>query len=162
MIEKLILNELLQASKKYGSSFASAHEGESVIREEIKEAKEEYNHLKLEFNDVWAAVRGRDTEKQLAGVVKVRARAKNAIEELIQVCAMCDKFTMSFGNTAPAEVQGENDIERKIAEFLLREIISFMNDTCVLCGDYVPEGRIVCPSCEKDPFHGLKKKGGAV
>lgn len=36
------------------------------------------------------------------------------------------------------------------------------DDKCVMCGDYVPEGRWVCPSCEADPFHALKKKGGAL
>lgn len=35
-------------------------------------------------------------------------------------------------------------------------------DMCVICGSYVPEGRMVCPTCEADPFHALKKKGGAL
>lgn len=32
-------------------------------------------------------------------------------------------------------------------------------DTCVICGDYVPEGRMVCIQCEEDPHRILKKKG---
>ena len=25
-----------------------------------------------------------------------------------------------------------------------------LNDKCVICGRYVPEGRMVCPECERD------------
>ena len=32
------------------------------------------------------------------------------------------------------------------------------DDNCVMCGDYVPEGRRVCLSCERDSQHALKKK----
>lgn len=32
-------------------------------------------------------------------------------------------------------------------------------DECVMCGSYVPEGRMVCPVCEADPFYVLKEKG---
>jgi len=27
-----------------------------------------------------------------------------------------------------------------------------MEDTCVCCGEYIPEGRMVCYSCEKFPY----------
>lgn len=99
----LINNELKKAQEEYGKTFASAHEGESVIREEIKEAREEYNYMKLEFNEVWSAVRRDNTKEQLAGVIKVHARARRAIEELIQVCAMCEKFYISFGTVCEVE-----------------------------------------------------------
>ena len=30
---------------------------------------------------------------------------------------------------------------------------------CICCGEEIPEGRMVCPSCEKrDAFHSKKKK----
>jgi hypothetical protein len=32
------------------------------------------------------------------------------------------------------------------------------SDTCVCCGDYVPEGRMVCFQCENDPQYALKKE----
>ena len=178
MIEKLISKELARASKGYGETFASAHEGESVIREEIKEVKEEYVKLKLQFNDVWQAVRSKDSERQLAGVERVRGYAKNAIKELIQVCAMCDKFTKSFGNAELANKKVEDDTEERIARggaafvvacdktgmfksatSLLRKMFRAMEDACVLCGDYVPEGRMVCPTCEEDPYQALRKNG---
>ncbi len=36
------------------------------------------------------------------------------------------------------------------------------SDTCVCCGDYVPEGRMVCSQCEKDPQHALRKEDNNV
>lgn len=33
-----------------------------------------------------------------------------------------------------------------------------MTDSCVCCGRYVPEGRMVCPICEAEPIHGADKK----
>lgn len=35
-------------------------------------------------------------------------------------------------------------------------------DTCVCCGDYVPEGRMACSQCEKDPQHALRKEDNNV
>jgi len=32
-----------------------------------------------------------------------------------------------------------------------------MEDTCVCCGEYVPEGRMVCYSCEKLPYSEVPK-----
>ncbi len=33
-----------------------------------------------------------------------------------------------------------------------------MEDRCILCGDIIPEGRMVCPLCEDDPSRLHKKK----
>lgn len=43
----------------------------------------------------------------------------------------------------------ENEEERKEC--------TFMNDnTCVCCGEQIPEGRQICPKCEKDDDAGMK------
>lgn len=31
-----------------------------------------------------------------------------------------------------------------------------MNDRCVCCGEIIPEGRMVCPSCEKKKYDNNK------
>ena len=41
---------------------------------------------------------------------------------------------------------------------VIRELFQADEDMCVICGSYVPEGRMVCPACEADPFHGLKER----
>lgn len=35
------------------------------------------------------------------------------------------------------------------------------DDQCVSCGSYVPEGRMVCPTCERNPSHALNRVGGS-
>ncbi len=36
------------------------------------------------------------------------------------------------------------------------------SDKCVCCGDYVPEGRMVCSQCEKNPQHSIRKEDNNV
>lgn len=40
----------------------------------------------------------------------------------------------------------------------MSEVVLKNCDTCVCCGDYIPEGRMVCLQCEKDQHHVLKKR----
>lgn len=47
-------------------------------------------------------------------------------------------------------------------KIVLRDLFETDEDKCVICGEYVPEGRMVCPTCEKDPYRILRKKGGAL
>lgn len=42
---------------------------------------------------------------------------------------------------------------------VIRELFQADEDMCVICGSYVPEGRMVCLTCEKDPYHALRKNG---
>ena len=35
-------------------------------------------------------------------------------------------------------------------------------DTCVICGGYVPEGRMVCPICEKQIMDDDKENSGLL
>ena len=91
-IEKLIREEYARASVLYGCSFASAHEGESVIRKEIEEALDSLNYLSKAYQDLWSAIKTRDEELQRKAIYKMRCDAVQAIEELAQVAAMCDKF----------------------------------------------------------------------
>ena len=92
-IEDLILAEKERAIKIYGKTFASAHEAESVIREEVEEVKEELILLNHYLQEFWKGVRQRSTEYQNLKIKGLRKHSCDAIEELIQVCAMCDKFT---------------------------------------------------------------------
>lgn len=35
-------------------------------------------------------------------------------------------------------------------------------DRCLLCGTYIPEGRMVCKACEENPFRTHEQKGGGI
>lgn len=96
VIEALIAEELARANNLHRARFASMHEGESVIREEIKESREEYTNMKLQFREAWGAVMARKEGKANQKIAKVREYAVAAITELVQVAAMCDKWELSF------------------------------------------------------------------
>ena len=95
-IDALIASELERANGIHRSFFVSAHEGESVISEEIDEAYEDLACVIADYAKLWTAVRKRDVRGQTDSVKDLHNHAKMAIEELIQVCAMCDKFTKTI------------------------------------------------------------------
>lgn len=99
MIEKLINEELQNANKKF-PLFSSWHEAYAVILEEVEEAEEEVAVMsKIELESLWNNIRSKtsyDTDKFMK-IGIIRGHAVRAIEELIQVAAMCDKAAMSLG-----------------------------------------------------------------
>lgn len=95
-IDVLITSELKRANGIHRSFFVSAHEGKSVIEEEVEESIEAVGAVARWLDHLWIAVKGDDEKSQKHSVEQIRKHAKYAAEELIQVCAMCDKFTKSF------------------------------------------------------------------
>lgn len=99
MIEKLINEELQNANKKF-PPFSSWHEAYAVILEEVEEADEETNVMcTLYLDRLWQDIRAKASSEadRFVDIGIVRGHAVRAIEELIQVAAMCDKAAMSLG-----------------------------------------------------------------
>lgn len=99
MIEKLINEELQNANKKF-PLFSSWHEAYAVILEEVEEAQEETNVMcTLYLDRLWQDIRAKASSEadRFVDIGIVRGHAVRAIEELIQVAAMCDKAVMSLG-----------------------------------------------------------------
>jgi hypothetical protein len=99
MIEKLIDEELQNANKKF-PLFSSWHEAYAVILEEVEEADEETNVMcTLYLDRLWQDIRAKASSEadRFEDIGIVRGHAVRAIEELIQVAAMCDKAAMSLG-----------------------------------------------------------------
>lgn len=93
-IDRLAADELERANKVH-PMFASDHEGESVIREEMEEVIDSMKQVGEHFAKVWKAVK-EDSQKDAADNVSLmRLYASCAAAELIQVIAMCDKFEKS-------------------------------------------------------------------
>lgn len=95
MINKMIAEELARSNRIHREFFASAHEGESVIREEILEAAEEVERVAKAHDVLFHAIRTGDNVVQIQSVDRIRLYASEAIKELLEVCAMCDKFKQS-------------------------------------------------------------------
>lgn len=99
MIEKLINDELQSANKKF-PLFSSWHEAYAVILEEVEEAQREMEMLAdAKLPRFWNRVKNKHVSPaSYAGDMgEIRGYAVRAIEELIQVAAMCDKAVMSLG-----------------------------------------------------------------
>lgn len=87
-IERLAKIELAQANEKY-PLFHSQHEAYGVLKEEIEEAVDEINKLLKHEEQFWIDVKKDIKADHIIGLMKVDAI--EAVKELIQVIAMCDK-----------------------------------------------------------------------
>lgn len=96
MIEALIAEELARANTIHRDHFVSMHEGESVIREEIEEAEEELNYIRMLYKALWNQIKKRDDREAIDTAKTMKIYVMSAINELTQVAAMCDKFAESF------------------------------------------------------------------
>lgn len=99
MIEKLINDELQSANKKF-PLFSSWHEAYAVILEEVEEANNEADVMcNLYLDRLWHDIKAKASSEadRFEDIGILRGHAVRAIEELIQVAAMCDKAAMSLG-----------------------------------------------------------------
>lgn len=95
-IKELISDEFSIATRKF-NSFASAHEGQNVIREEVEELEEEVKNIIFHTNELWNYVKLNDKEAQKYIVNIIYYLAISTIKEAIQVAAMCKRFEKDLG-----------------------------------------------------------------
>lgn len=91
-IEQLIQKEI-EGAKEY-PNYHSDHEFYSVLKEEIEEAEEKYTEMKIFLNEIWFKIRGRDCDDTHIDfhAENVYNTSIKAIKELLQVCAVCEKY----------------------------------------------------------------------
>jgi len=65
-------------------------------------------------------------------------------------CRICNK-------TCYSAAELENHVNKN-CPYCGADMRKSAEDKCVMCGSYIPEGRMVCSVCEKDPFHVLRKE----
>jgi hypothetical protein len=95
-IEELVKAELVRASKAHGDKFNSTHEGYAVILEELQEAEQELEALKVHLNQVWKNIRTDNEGGSLERMQLMRKRAILLVCEAVQVVAMNTKFMKLF------------------------------------------------------------------
>jgi len=95
-INELVAKELGRANAMYRDHFASLHEGESVIREEIEEVEENMEIIKTAQARLWKAIRRNNPQVIYHQVEEIGCFSRAAIKELVQVAAMSEKFLSSF------------------------------------------------------------------
>lgn len=91
-VDYLIENELDFAAEEHGATFASMHEGESVLREEVEEAIDEVNAISREASRMWHFIKEDDAEPAMRCAEEIASHAERLACEAIQVAAMALKF----------------------------------------------------------------------
>lgn len=93
-VEEMIQQELKEANKSH-PMFHSDHEAYAVIKEEIEEASFEFVSLENYLGNLWhKVVEDEPNKKRIYDEMK--KASIRAIQEAIQVAAMCDKAIASI------------------------------------------------------------------
>ena len=94
VIKEMIQQELKEANK-FHSMFHSEHEAYAVIKEEIEEASFEFISLENYLGNLWHKVVTDETNNKRI-YEEMKKASIRAIQESIQVAAMCDKAIASI------------------------------------------------------------------
>lgn len=89
-IEKMINDEYGNAIENYGK-FHSLREAESVLREEIEEARDEVWEIRKHYECLWRKIKRNQNLSAFDNFEDIVESATMAIEELVQVAAVCQK-----------------------------------------------------------------------
>lgn len=71
--------------------FADMHHAYAILKEEVEEARFHSAIIKETLRYFWDLIKHNEEDAYLYKVNEIRINAYNAITELIQVCAVCEK-----------------------------------------------------------------------
>lgn len=94
VIEALFKEELTDANLHHREAFASPHEAYAVLKEEIEEAAEDLEDIKILLEEIWTLCRG--DEPMLSELTKMHSMALSLVQESVQVGAMTLKAIRSL------------------------------------------------------------------
>ena len=95
IINRLIGNEVARVND-IKPLYASTHEGWALMKEEIEEANDELDIVNALHNKFWNQIKyDHNNNEIIQDVIDIKLRSIKAIEELIQVCCVCDRFEQS-------------------------------------------------------------------
>lgn len=92
----VVESETQRASEQYGDRYASAHEAESVLREEIEELAEESIQTQIKLTSLQKNLRENNMIDFQKHARLIYDNALNAAAEAIQVAAVCEKISRGF------------------------------------------------------------------
>ena len=91
IIEQLAAEELVEANTKHEPKFNSSHEAYAVLKEEVEEMQLEVEMVDERLSMLWQCVKNDNDIASEKNLKYIKAYATRAIQEGIQVIAMCDK-----------------------------------------------------------------------
>ena len=98
IIEQLAAEELVDANTKHDPKFNSPHEAYAVIKEELEEMQLEVELIGDRLNMMWDCVKNDNDTMTERNLEYMKAYAVKAVQEGIQVIAMCDKALKLYEN----------------------------------------------------------------
>lgn len=108
-----LVNKELEAANKRFPQFASPHEGQNVVREELEEAERAIVPLKLYIETrMWNMVKANQTVPK-DDFKAIREAAVNLAVEAIQVAAMAKKFEHGQRNNWPGAREDSHGEEKE-------------------------------------------------
>lgn len=112
-VRKLVNKELNAANKRF-RPFASPHEGQNIVREELEEVEQALMPLELHVKKrMWNAVKANKTISQ-EELQKIREMAVDLAVEAIQVAAMVKKFEHGQHRGWPGGKENRHGTEKKV------------------------------------------------
>jgi|GEM_PF-5763847 len=94
-LQPLVAAETARASKQYGEQYASEHEAESVLREQIDETEYESDAMESIMTELTAYLHSNKCLSE-EKIDWIRQRAFNAAAAAVQVAAVCEKIARGF------------------------------------------------------------------
>ena len=99
-LQPIMAHETERASEQYGDKYASAHEAESVLREEVEELAQDAKFCSHDMEQITANLHFKkdlngDTESDTT-ISKPKSWALDAAAEAVQVAAVCEKIARGF------------------------------------------------------------------
>jgi hypothetical protein len=91
IIEQLAAEELVDANTKHEAKFNSPHEAYAVLLEEVEELKDEVELIDERLHMLWNCVKTDNETPAKSNLGYIKAYAVRAVQEGLQVVAMCDK-----------------------------------------------------------------------
>ena len=99
-LKPIVESETQRSSSQYGDKYASAHEAESVLREEVneldREASEVNMSMKFVTEDLHRVNNVHGDGETWDNIENIKYHALNAAAEAIQVAAVCEKISRGF------------------------------------------------------------------
>ena len=94
-IEKLAEIELAEANIIHEEKFNSWHEAYAVLKEEIEETQDEIARVVKLADELWYAIKKDNLENAVHYTKAIKITTRVAIQEAVQVVAMCKKILES-------------------------------------------------------------------
>lgn len=111
IIEKLSELELAEANTKHPPKFANWHEAYAVTKEELEEAEDEIIQARCHLNSAWESIKEDDEVETREEFKLLKESGISAIQELVQLVAMCNKAIDSLEFYTPRFSEGNKTEE---------------------------------------------------